>query len=308
MRKLFLLACVFFAVSCVKKETNKEMSFFAMGTLVTVTLPANSAHEFKNVSRLIRSLSDEVAAETDKINSGSGKKQISPLMCDILKSASEYRKISGGKFNVAVYTLLKLYGFPEGDYREVSLQEKSQALKTIQKGISLFVENGVCYADGHGALIDTGAISKGTIVDKTAAYLHSKGIEDFIINAGGDLYASGSKNGSKWRLGIRDPFDKSRVSKVVELSNKALATSGTYERYFITDSGEKISHLVNALNGEQGNKYISISVVADTTEKADALATVYFFMDRDEIKSRCSLDNVQVTAITNDGSILELCQ
>ncbi|MBQ3033274.1 MAG: FAD:protein FMN transferase [Deferribacterales bacterium] len=300
---LALLSFIF--TSCVKKPQFAEGTFFAMGTLVQVTLPLESRGELKNITRLIDELSVQVSSATEEINSG-GNRELDPFMCGLMKRGEEYRKISGGRFNTAVYTLLELYGFPDG--RHVSHEDKAHALKIIEKGVTVFEENGRCYANANGGKIDLGAFAKGAIVDEVVRYLHSVGVRDFIVNAGGDLYASGSKNGAKWRLGIRNPQDKNSVAQVVELSDKALATSGTYERYFIGENGEKISHLVNALTGEQGDLYVSLSVEAETTEKADALATVYFFMTEGEIKSRCRQDNVKVWAISDDNVVKALCK
>ena len=302
-----LAFCLVFCSGCQKGQEFKESSFFAMGTLVNVTLPKAYQNELKNLHKLIKSLSDEVTNLTAKINTGETT-PLTPFVCNLLKEESRYRSLSSGRFNAGVFTLLELYGFPEGPFKNISHEEKSLALENIKKGYNLFEEGGICYAKSLGAKIDLGATAKGAIVDKGAEYLKERGITDFIINAGGDLYASGTKNGKKWRIGVKNPFNKQGVSKVYELSDVALATSGTYERFFTTDTGEKISHLVNALTGVQGDRYVSLTVIAKNADAADAFATVYFFMNEDEIKSRCIQDGTKVFAIDANGSSNTICQ
>ncbi len=309
MNKILILILLILTTSCTNEEKFRSVSFFAMGTYVDITLPEKNSIEFKNVTNLIDKLSIEIKKETDDINNSSSlqKTLISKDYCNLLKKAEYYKKISNNKFNISIYTMLNLYGFPEGDFKDISEKEKIEALAISKKGITIIEEDKNCAVINNGAKIDLSAFAKGYIVDEAVEYLKNKGINNFLISAGGDLYAAGLNNNSLWRLGIKNPKVKGGISKVVELTNKALATSGSYERFFINKNGDKISHLIDATNGKEPKYYVSVSVIADTTELADAFATIYFLLPPDDIKNRCKNDKTIVYTIDNDNNTLEFC-
>ncbi|MBC7196762.1 MAG: FAD:protein FMN transferase, partial [Deferribacterales bacterium] len=144
------------------------------------------------------------------------------------------------------------------------------------------------------------------IVDKVAKFLLNEGVESFILNAGGDLFASNRKNNRKWRIAIKNPERENDFLSIINLENKAVATSGNYERYFEKD-GKRYIHIFNALDGLNANTYQSVSVIADTVEKADGLATVFFLMGLDEIEKVCKVENVSVLIYTLDSKKIKMC-
>jgi thiamine biosynthesis lipoprotein len=121
--------------------------------------------------------------------------------------------------------------------------------------------------------IDLGGIAAGYAVDEAAQILRQHGIENFFIDAGGDIYVGG-KNcaGEPWRIGIRDPYDPKEFIDVVALENQAVTTSGNYEKYY-TIQGQKWSHIIDPVTGYPQKGVISATVIAPTTIEADALAT-----------------------------------
>lgn len=118
---------------------------------------------------------------------------------------------------------------------------------------------------------DFGGIAKGYAVDKAVYFLKSHGIKNAIINAGGDMYCLGrGKDGDPWRVGIRDPLQKSRNLATLLLKDRAVATSGDYERP---------SHIVNPKTGKPANaKMSSVTVLAKDCMTADVLATAVFVL------------------------------
>ena len=300
-RLAFFVLIIFCFSGCPINDSFMERSYFLMGTLVTITLPHDYSHEFKNVSAFIGSLAEEVnvLSASDDV--------VSPFICRLLKNAEFYYDISGGRFNIGISGVVSLYGFPEGPYSEPDSKTLKEAVELSKRRIKVYENEGGCFASSDGGQIDLGALAKGAIVDEAAAYLKKQGIYNFIINAGGDLYASGEKNGKKWRLGITDPQKRGSIIETVELQNMAIATSGTYERYFITKDGRRISHLFDGTTGKTAERYISVSVIAESAEKADALSTAYFFMDEEEIASVCTAMNTPVMLITARGERKTFC-
>ena len=121
--------------------------------------------------------------------------------------------------------------------------------------------------------IDLGGIAKGYAIDEIARVLRNHGFEDFFIDAGGDLYAGGNScKGRPWKIGVRDPRDKSKIVDAISVSNAAVVTSGDYERFFEID-GRKWSHIINPVSGYPQKGVASATVIAPNATMADALAT-----------------------------------
>ncbi len=146
------------------------------------------------------------------------------------------------------------------DGRNVGVGEKKIRLQTPGMGVTL---------DG---------IAKGYVVDRIAQVLTQQGLQDFLIDAGGDIRTSGVReDGQPWRVGVQDPQKQGDLPDVIGLTNASVATSGSYEIYF--DRERTHHHIVSALTGGSPRTSQSVSVVAPTTLAADALATSVFVME-----------------------------
>jgi thiamine biosynthesis lipoprotein len=131
--------------------------------------------------------------------------------------------------------------------------------------------------------IDLGGIAKGYAADRAAAVLSGHGIDQALINLGGDLVALGGKSESAaWNVGIKDPLDTSRLAEIIPLRNQAVATSGNYEQFFM-HNGRLYHHLIDPKSAQPRPKgFNSLSIIADNCRDADALATgLYFLKDRE---------------------------
>ena len=129
-------------------------------------------------------------------------------------------------------------------------------------------------ADLH---LDLGAIAKGYAIDRAADALRSRGIRSALLTVGGDLYAlGGSPEGGAWRVGIRDPDDRQALRGMLEVRDRAVATSGDYERCF-TWRGVRYHHLIDpATASPRRSRLHSVTVLADRCMDADAAATAAF--------------------------------
>jgi thiamine biosynthesis lipoprotein len=311
MRKILLLLALLAALSCHKKEAAPEYEVQVlnlMGTEVQITVPKENAPLIAETGELIKTLADTIVSDCAEIGSNAGDTEINGITYRLIERAAYYRELSGGSFNPSIYTLSKLYGFPEGPFITPDSGALSAALELLNNHrITLRNENGVFYADGGGLSVDLGGFAKGWIVDSAAEFLRGKGVNNFIVNAGGDLYAAGTKNGILWRFGIGDPNKALPYLSAVNLNDFALATSGNYEREYITDKGDRISHIFNALTGENVRNHKSVSVLAENTELADALATIYFLMNTDEIEALCQKLSTPVFLVSGNDEQIRLC-
>ncbi len=308
---IYLLIIVCLAVLAVsaackhKPEKYSTSVSFSMGTVVELTIPEKNKELLPEVEERLNLLSDVISSDCLKISSSPDPVEINEITYRLLQREHKYRDISGGRFNSAVHTIASGYGFPEGPFQVPSsekLEEAKTLLRTQRVTISEDNSTGKYYADGNGLKIYLGAFAKGWIVDEVSAYLKNKGINTFIINAGGDLFAGGMKTAGKpWRMGITDPDKQKPYLTVVNLTDKGLATSGNYERFFLTDDGRRISHIFNGISGEPAAGYKSLSVIADTAELADAYSTIYYLMPDKDIDALCGQNGTAVLTVTTDG-------
>jgi thiamine biosynthesis lipoprotein len=153
-----------------------------------------------------------------------------------------------------------------------------------------------------GITLDLGAIAKGYGVDAVAGVLTRAGIDDFLVEIGGELYGSGMNRHKKpWSVGITHPLKTGAdagLYKVVHLENRAIATSGDYRNFF-EFQGKIYSHIIDPRTGYPvDNQVVSASVIADTCTVADALATAFVVMDpEDSLALVDTLENVECLII-----------
>lgn len=150
----------------------------------------------------------------------------------------------------------------------------------------------------NGVEINFGAVAKGYAVDRAFEILKSKGIDNFLINAGGEI----RQNGNDWIVGIQHPRDELRFIERLQLKDKAVATSGDYENYFITE-GVRYHHIISPFDGKPASGCQSVTVIADDCTTADALATGIFVMG---VEAGLALaenrNNIEVLVIDFNGN------
>jgi len=132
--------------------------------------------------------------------------------------------------------------------------------------------------------INLSAIAKGYGVDKVAEYLIENGLENYLIEIGGEVRVKGEKeNNQRWRLAIETPTPNQRgVQQILQLTDIALATSGDYRNFFEKD-GIRFSHTLDPRTGFPiKHKLASVTVLTNSTMEADAWATALMVMGAEE--------------------------
>jgi thiamine biosynthesis lipoprotein len=137
--------------------------------------------------------------------------------------------------------------------------------------------------------IDFNSIAKGYVVDMAARALEEWGIEDYLVDIGGEVRCRGvNAKGGAWRIGIETPFDGNNsmgefVQQVISLTDSSMATSGNYRRYYLDDQGQKISHTIDPRTGRSAvTSLLSSTVIAPTCAEADAYGTMFMAMDLEQ--------------------------
>ena len=191
---------------------------------------------------------------------------------------------SGRFFDPTVGLLVNAWGFgPEGPRNEVPHLESLLPRVGLDK---------VCLSEGKvikevpGIQLDFNAIAKGYTLDRIAVLISRMGGENYLIELGGEIVASGINltKQSLWTIGIDDPQDPDSLSRVIPLRDAAMATSGNYRKFRVDSlSGRRYGHTINPLNGRaETTNVLSASVIAPTCAEADAYATAFMAMPLDQ--------------------------
>lgn len=151
--------------------------------------------------------------------------------------------------------------------------------------------------------LDFGAIAKGYAVDRAVEILRNSGVTAGSVNAGGDIAFIGDKGGSPWRVAIQHPREAGGLLAVIPVRDRAVVTSGDYERYFEAD-GVRYHHLLNPLTGYPADACRSVTVQAPGAMLADGLATAAFVLGPEAgLKLLEEWPGVEGLIVSADGSV-----
>lgn len=217
----------------------------------------------------------------------------------VLQGAGEVYKQSSGAFDPTVGNLVNLWGFGPDGRRNTPDKEE---IKTVMNHlgfskIKLQPPHKVSKTDS-AAKVDLSAIAKGYAVDLIAETLKARGYNDFLVDIGGEVYASGSRSETDdgWNIGIAEPAESGRKNLMsVGLRDMAVATSGNYHNFYYRD-GKKISHTIDPLTGYPAeHNLVSATVFSPSCMAADAYATA--LMSMGEEKGLVFADKYNLAAI-----------
>ncbi|QDT34682.1 FAD:protein FMN transferase [Thalassoglobus polymorphus] len=211
---------------------------------------------------------------------------VSEETATVVQAALEISKLSKGAFDPTVGRLVRLWNFGSGPHtNEPPTDEEIQkALKSVgYKLINVRTDPPAISKSNPDAELDLSAIAKGFGVDVVFELLQDQGIENFMVEIGGEVRAAGTKNGVPWTIAIERPESLTQsMHAKVELTDEALATSGNYRNYFIKDD-VRYSHTIDPRTGKPvTHQLASVSIVAKNCMHADAWATTLMVMGSEE--------------------------
>lgn len=261
--------------------------------------------EIVRVERLISSWDKE--SQTSEINrqAGMAPVKVDRELFDLILRAKKISEISNGHFDISFSSIHRIWDFEHFSQDELPTEEQiANSIKLIDHTrIQLNHEHGTVYLQDKGMKIGFGAIGKGYAANRVRALLIEMGVENGLVNAGGDLIAWGSKsNGEPWSVGITDPFDKKAVVGSMAARDVAIVTSGNYEK-FVEIDGVRYCHIIDPKTGWPVENLASVTVVSPDAEFADALATTVFVLGREDgMKLVDHLEGVECLIIDSDGN------
>lgn len=290
---------------------------FAMDTYMTLTAYGENAQEaveagIAEIQRLDDLLSTgKDTSEVAQINANGGG-VLSEDTDYLVKRALDIYQSTNGAFDISIYPVMQLWGFTTGNFAVPSESDLAAKLALVDAGkIILSEENGqTSISFPEGMEIDLGGIAKGYTSGRVMDVMKSYGIKSAVINLGGNAHVLGNKtDGSQWKVGIQDPEDENGYLGGVSVTDKAIITSGGYERYFVDeDTGVKYHHIIDPKTGYSANNgLISVTIVSADSTLADGLSTSLFVLGTEDAitycEEHCAEDGFDAIMEDEDGKL-----
>lgn len=239
-------------------------------------------------------------------NAGVAPVKVSPETLEVIEMAQKTSKMSGGVFDISFYAMHGIWKFDEDMVKKVpTAAEIKKRLPLVDyRKIIVDHDKSTVFLQKKGMGISLGGIAKGYAVDRAVAILLRAGFPDAIVQAGGDLMCSGSKNGNPWVTGIRDPRGaRGDVFARMMLINHAFSTAGDYERFFILD-GKRYHHIIDPRTGYPATKSRSVTIYAPNAFLADAVDDAVFILGWQKgFEMLDKLDDVGAVVVDDKGKV-----
>ena len=293
-------------------------SVLAFGTFVEITLVNDSPTDREVV---LKQIEKELGyyhfafhpwksgpnARTNQLLAATGEFTSNPSLIPLIEKSKVYYTQSKGLFNPAIGQLIKLWGYhdefpPEGG--PVPSEEDIQALLDQKASMDAITVKGVRVTNTNPVnKLDFGGIAKGHAIDLILKHIREMGVQNAIINTGGDLKVIGQRGDKPWHIGIRDPRGEGVIASLDLQDNEAAFTSGDYERFYKLE-GKRYHHILDPRTGQPARNSQSVTVIHNDAALADAAATALFIAGPDEwLDIAKSMNIQQAMLIDRDGKI-----
>ncbi|WP_226704478.1 FAD:protein FMN transferase [Microbulbifer elongatus] len=232
--------------------------------------------------------------------------EVSPHLATVVERALEIYRNSDGAFDVTVGPLVNLWGFgPNPEPETIPGDAEIAALQAVVGSDALNLQ-GARLSKKRPVEIDLSAIAKGHGVDRVAELLETKGIANYLVEVGGELRTAGvNPKGKSWRIGVERPSGGQVVQKPIEVSGKAVATSGDYRNYYERD-GKRYAHTIDPRSGRPvEHRLASVTVIAETCAEADGYATALNVIGADAALKLAEEQNLAVFLLVKTESGFE---
>ena len=263
------------------------------------------------IRRINNLMSDYIAdSELSRVNrqAFAGPVKVSDDLFEVLSRAAVFSKQTDGAFDVTIGPMVDLYRKAKTEHKVLSEEEINQAKRRVGFEKLLLDGEGKTVQFAHdGMRLDLGGIAKGYAIDLAADTMIKKGVIGGMVDIGGDIRCFGAPPAGrkKWQIGLQDP-DISQSGKtdgnlvvVLEVINRAVATSGDYRRFVLID-GKKYSHIVKPATGKGASDFSSVTIICDNATDADAIATAVSVMGQEKglqyVESRDGTEAVLISA------------
>jgi thiamine biosynthesis lipoprotein len=307
LKTLTLLTCLCL-IACAEKPGEQKAEFFIFGTVLEVTIWGAGDQEAQRAFASLQSQFQEMHYEwhawepgpLTEINQAFASglpAQASHSIVEMTRHSQQIEEQTGGRFNPAIGALVRLWGFHTSDYPIEGPppgQSKIDALVARDpSSLDIRLDGLTMNSTNPAVQLDFGGIAKGFAIDIACDTLKNLGIDNAIVNAGGDLRAFGSHGDRPWRIAVRDPAG-GIIAALEAGKDEAIFTSGNYER-FRQDNEIRYPHILDPRTGWPVEDLASVTVITGEGWLADAAATALIVAGLDdwvEVARSLGLDQV----------------
>lgn len=282
--RLALALAVGLALAACGRTPLQEQQSYVFGTRVEVLVVSSDPEQGKKAiaavlrefDRLHRAYHAWQPSELTVLNQAiaAGKtQQVTPELAGLVREAQELSARGEHLFDPGIGQLIQLWGFQADEFKaELPAGSAIKAWLANKPSIADININGTTISsrNRHVAL-DFGGYLKGVALDRAAAILRAQGINNALINIGGNIMALGSKEGKKWRVGIQHPRQPGPMATVALEDGEAIGTSGDYQRFFEVD-GKRYAHLLDPRSGYPADHTQAVTVLIPAGPKAGTLS------------------------------------
>lgn len=292
MKHYILLVLIFSIVSCQKEPILIKTSGPVFGTAYNIQYTSedhiNFQKQFDSLFNVVNaSMSTYIPNSIiSKLNKGEDV-VVDDHFVHVFNSAKTIYRATEGAFDPTIGAVVNAWDFgPEGKIINVD----STAIDSLMKSVGfnrMGLQNNKIIKSNM-SFLDFNAIAKGYGVDVIAEFLEHKNIKDYLVEIGGEMRTKGLniEKKSAWTVGIFDPnFEgPDTYSKIIDLEDQSMATSGTYRKFKIDENGNRYAHIINTKTGyPTKTNVLSVSVIAKDCMTADAYATAFQAMGIEKV-------------------------
>lgn len=315
MKKILIFTAIFIVLAIMTllfAPRTQSITDYAMNTTISITARGrNSKAAIRDAVSEIKRIDSLMSAtlptsDIYRINSAEAGEfvQVSPEVYELIELSIAVSEASRGRFDITVNPLVELWDIGSGKNRIPGDNEVKDALSHVNyKNILLRAEDSSVALSGDGMSITLGAVAKGYAADCVAKVLKSHGINDAVVDLGGNIYAVGTKT-----IGLQTPFaSRGEYFEKLTVTNKSVVTSGPYERYFEKD-GEIYHHIIDPKTGYPSQSGLkSVSVISENSALADALSTALFVTGEDASREvLAEFGEVEAILVNNNDKICRI--
>ena len=282
--RLFLVALLALTIAACGRTPLQEQQAYVFGTRVEVLVVSADPEQgrqaiaavLREFDRLHRAYHAWQASELMALNAALAKGQAQPVTPELAAFVQEAQALSqqgDHLFDPGIGQLIKLWGFQADEFKaELPAAADIKAWLESQPSIAdISIDGTTIRSRNPKVALDFGGYLKGVALDRAAAILRAQGINNALINIGGNVMALGSKEGKKWRVGIQHPRQPGPLATVMLDDGEAIGTSGDYQRYFEID-GRRYAHLLDPRSAYPAEHTQAVTVLIPAGPKAGTLS------------------------------------
>lgn len=303
----YCLLFLFFIASCApQKYDYQKIEGFAQGTTYHITYENSKKKDYtSDIDSILKAFDKSMSiydstSIISRINNNDPGVEADDWFIDVFNTSARVNKQSNGAFDITVGPVVNAWGFGSGPVAKHDSAYIDSLLQYVGMD-KVRIEGRKVIKQSPAVKIDVNAIAQGYSVDVVCDFFKEKGIKNYLVEIGGEVRGKGTNaKGSFWHIGIDRPKDGNiipgeELQAIIQIDNKALATSGNYRKFFV-EQGVKYAHTIDPKTGfPTRNTLLSATVVCDNCADADAYATSFMVLGVDKSKEMLArLKDVEV--------------